>query len=127
MREEREILDANVEEEIPPTKVNLHEKPIHSPRLELEQQPSDPPAPSTPTKDDFSDLTPQQKLGLKKWLVSSNLILYILGAMGALYIVDVIMSIIRPGTLIELRDPLFEALRMLLFAVSGYIFAKNSD
>jgi len=127
MSDKRDVVSATAEEEVHPSGLVVPERPMHTPTREHDTQPGIPPKPSIPTNDDLAGLSPKQRADMKKWTVSFKMVLFILSVLFGIFAVDTAVSMIRPGTELALRDPLFEALRMLLFAVSGYIFAKSTD
>lgn len=66
-------------------------------------------------------LSPMQRKEWVKWLKNLNFIKLVLGIMLFIYLLDFTIS---KGNS-DLKEPLFEVLKTVLFTASGYVFAKG--
>ena len=93
---------------------------IETPKDEIDVMPE---SISRINKDDSSSLSPKEKRDWLKWLKNLDFMKWLLALLIFLYIIDLIVT---KGNS-PLRDPLFEVLKVILFTVSGYLFAKSTD
>lgn len=68
-------------------------------------------------------LSPMQQKEWQRWLKNLGFMKWLLGLMLLVYVIDLFWS----GGQSSLKEPFFEVLKTVLFTVSGYVFAKNSD
>jgi len=83
--------------------------------------------PSIPDKGDVPELTPAQKRDWQKWLKNYGFLKFIILMMAALYVSSVFLAIFAPDADLAMQEPFFEVLKIILFAASGYVFAKGKE
>ena len=98
-------------------------KDIQPPVSEMEI----PPQTSLSQQRDIAELSPIEKRDWLKWLKNFNFIKFVIFAMFFIYATNVVLAICAPDADVFLQEPLFEALKVLLFTVSGYVFAKTTE
>lgn len=69
----------------------------------------------------ISELPPQERQNLYKWLKNFSFVKTILFFMFVVYIIDLFCTKGQSS----LKEPFFEVLKTLLLTVSGYVFAKS--
>lgn len=88
---------------------------VESPQSEIDVPPEDEPF--------YDKLTPIQQKEWNRWLKNMGFMKQILILMLLVFVDDLFVSKGQS----DLKEPMFEVLKTVLFTVSGYVFAKNQD